>query len=278
MLQRAHQQLLDTIHRRMELTNGIWIEGSGWVAYDMGSDVSDSHLRGATADVGCDTGSLLTTIERLRQPHHTQWSIRVHPDALGELNAPLEQAGFHLDEPEGYPIMGISEPIDRALHHEVQLVPLHHQSTCGQPHSQVKAGEQMMVDAVPALQAAFTKLSTRDATRLLSNGAWTSDPQWRAAVIYQDDAVICFGKLTMNPARTTGGLYYISTDPRYRGQGLAKDLCTVLTNHAFALGAQEVILQASTLGEFVYRHLGYTEIGRYYSFVKSYRDVEENQF
>lgn len=270
MLQRAHQQLLDTIRRRMELTNGTWVEGTGWVTYDMGSDAPDSHLRGATVDPGCDTDSLLTTIERLRTPQHTTWSIRVHPDALAEVEAPLEQAGFHLDEREGYPIMGISKPINRALSYEVQLVPLNNQDTHDKSESQDTPGEHMMTDAVPTLQAAFPKLTHHDATELLCTGAWTTDPRWRAAVIYESGEVVCFGELTMYPDSSTAGLYYISTNPRYRGQGLAKDLCTVLTNHAFSCGAEAVILQASTLGEFVYTHLGYAEIGRYYSFARDY--------
>lgn len=270
MLQRAHQQLLDTICRRMELADGTWIEGTGWVAYDIGSDAPDSHLRGATVDPGCDTDSLLTTIERLRTPQHTTWSIRVHPDALAEVEAPLEQAGFHLDEPEGYPIMGITRPIDRTLSHQVHLVPLSNQGASSNPNNQDKSGEDMMSDAVPTLQAAFPKLTHRDTTELLCTGAWTTDPRWRAAVIYRGDHVVCFGKLSMYPDRSTAGLYYISTDPGYRGQGLAKDLCTVLTNHAFSYGAEAVILQASTLGEFVYTHLGFTEIGRYYSFARDY--------
>ncbi|MDO5729366.1 MAG: GNAT family N-acetyltransferase [Actinomycetaceae bacterium] len=254
MLERAHHQLLDTIHRRMEQANGVWVDGSGWVAYDMGSDAHDSHLRGATVDPGCDTESLLITIEHLRKPQYPDWTIRVHPQALAEVETPLEHAGFHMDEPEGYPIMGINKPIERPLSHEVQLVPLN------------QTGERMLADAVPTLQAAFPRLTHRDATQLLCTGAWTTDPHWRAAVIYQGDRVTCFGKLTMTPEHQTAGLYYISTDPDYRGQGLAKDLCTTLTNHGFELGAREVILQASTLGEFVYKHLGYTEIGRYYSF------------
>lgn len=270
MLERAHQQLLDTIRRRMELANGVWIEGTGWVAYDMGSDRSDSHLRGATVNPGCDADSLLATIEYLRKPQYSEWSIRVHPKALTELESPLENAGFHMDEPEGYPIMGISKPINRALSHEVQLVPLNNQDTPDKSKSQDTPGEHMMADAVPTLQAAFPKLTHHDATELLCTGAWTTDPRWRAAVIYKGDEVTCFGKLTMYPNSSTAGLYYISTHPDYRGQGLAKDLCTVLTNHAFSCGAEAVILQASTLGEFVYTHLGYTEIGRYYSFARDY--------
>lgn len=47
---------------------------------------------------------------------------------------------------------------------------------------------------------------------------------------------------------------------------MAKDLVAHLTNRAFDNAASLVILQASTLGEFVYRHLGYEEIARFANF------------
>lgn len=253
MLERAHRQLLDTIHRRMELNGGMWITGPGWALFDIGTTVADSHLRGAVVDPGCEIPSLLEQIDALRTPDLTEWPLRIHPDALSEVRESLIEAGYHLTDEQGYPIMAITHPVERDVLHNVTVVPLS------------ADGETMMEDAIGTLMSAFTKLDTKEAELLLLNRQWTSDPNWRAAVIYDADTVVSMGLLTRSANSATSGLYYISTNPELRGRGLAKDLCATLTNLAFERGDREVILQASALGEFVYTRLGYREIGRYYS-------------
>ena len=58
------------------------------------------------------------------------------------------------------------------------------------------------------------------------------------------------------------GLYWVGTRPEGRGTGLAA-ACTVLaTNLAFERGARAATLQASHMGENIYRRLGYREYGR----------------
>jgi GNAT superfamily N-acetyltransferase len=59
------------------------------------------------------------------------------------------------------------------------------------------------------------------------------------------------------------GIYWVGTVPAMRGRGLA-ELCTrAATNAGFDLGARVASLQASPMGESVYRRLGYVEVTRY---------------
>jgi hypothetical protein len=59
------------------------------------------------------------------------------------------------------------------------------------------------------------------------------------------------------------GIYWVGTVPAYRGRGLA-ELCTrVATNAGFDLGGRLASLQASVMGEPVYRRMGYVEVTRY---------------
>lgn len=59
------------------------------------------------------------------------------------------------------------------------------------------------------------------------------------------------------------GIYWVGTSPEARGRGLA-ELCTRIAGNAgLDMGARFVALQASTMGEPVYRRMGYREVTRY---------------
>ena len=58
------------------------------------------------------------------------------------------------------------------------------------------------------------------------------------------------------------GLYWVGTLPEGRGTGLAAACTAMATNLAFERGARAVTLQASHMGETIYRRLGYREYGR----------------
>lgn len=59
-----------------------------------------------------------------------------------------------------------------------------------------------------------------------------------------------------------GGLYWVGTLPEGRGAGLAAACTALATNLAFERGARAVTLQASHMGEGIYRRLGYREYGK----------------
>jgi len=59
------------------------------------------------------------------------------------------------------------------------------------------------------------------------------------------------------------GVYWVGTTPEARGRGLA-ELCTRAAGNAgFDLGGRIASLQASPMGEPVYRRMGYVEVTRY---------------
>jgi len=64
------------------------------------------------------------------------------------------------------------------------------------------------------------------------------------------------------------GIYWVGTVPEARGRGLA-ELCTRAAGNAgFDRGARIAALQASVMGEPVYRRMGYFEVTRYPFFVQ----------
>lgn len=59
------------------------------------------------------------------------------------------------------------------------------------------------------------------------------------------------------------GIYWVGTTPEARGRGLAEAVTRTAGNAGLDLGASVIALQASTMGEPVYRRMGYREITRY---------------
>lgn len=60
-----------------------------------------------------------------------------------------------------------------------------------------------------------------------------------------------------------GFIGWVGASPRARGHGLAAACTVQATNRAFELGATVVSLQASSMGEPIYRRLGYEELFAY---------------
>jgi hypothetical protein len=81
------------------------------------------------------------------------------------------------------------------------------------------------------------------------------------------DGVVAAGAMVI-VTHGVAGVYWVGTTPAVRGGGLA-ELCTRAAGNAgFDLGARVAALQASVMGEPVYRRMGYVEVTRYPSFVR----------
>ncbi len=64
------------------------------------------------------------------------------------------------------------------------------------------------------------------------------------------------------------GIYWVGTVPAARGRGLAEVCTRAAGNAGFDLGARMAALQASPMGEPVYRRMGYVEVTRYPQLVR----------
>jgi len=63
--------------------------------------------------------------------------------------------------------------------------------------------------------------------------------------------------------RGVAGIYWVGTTEEARGRGLARTLTATAVNAGFELGAESASLQASPMGEPVYRRLGFETIFNY---------------
>ena len=101
--------------------------------------------------------------------------------------------------------------------------------------------------------------------KLLGNPNAGCVPQTRVQVLFEREQPMAAAMLVFSHG--IAGVYWVGTLPAARGRGYAEAVTRAISNQAFAEGARAVILQASTMGEPVYRRIGYREFTRYPMYV-----------
>ncbi|HWJ62834.1 MAG TPA: hypothetical protein VNS19_12780 [Acidimicrobiales bacterium] len=86
-------------------------------------------------------------------------------------------------------------------------------------------------------------------------------PQVRTAIAWEGGVPLACAQVLLSHG--VAGVYYVGTAEAARGRGLAELVTRTVTNLGFDLGAAFVTLQASSMGEPIYRRMGYREIDRY---------------
>jgi ribosomal protein S18 acetylase RimI-like enzyme len=173
-------------------------------------------------------------------------NVRSHADA--DLEAAATAAGYtrlgdppamvlegrleDRDPPPGVAVRQVATPADAAA---FALVNGEAYSTYGLPR-----------DVTPVL---FERLDVLRAPHIASFVAWVGDEPAAAAMTIVTHAV--------------AGIYWVGTRPRMRGRGLAELVTRVATNAGFDRGGRIASLQASVMGEPVYRRMGYVAVTRY---------------
>jgi len=120
-----------------------------------------------------------------------------------------------------------------------------------QVNGEAYATHGMPRDVTPAL---FSRLDVLRAPHIASFVAWVGDEPAAAAMTIVTHAV--------------AGIYWVGTRPAMRGRGLAELVTRTATNAGFDRGGRIASLQASVMGEPVYRRMGYTELTRYPSLAR----------
>jgi GNAT superfamily N-acetyltransferase len=92
-------------------------------------------------------------------------------------------------------------------------------------------------------------------------------PHVRVVVGYEGDRPSAAAMVLLSHG--IAGVYWVGTIPSARGKGLAEACTRAVTNLALDAGAQLVTLQASPMGEPIYRRMGYEVIGSYRLFVSA---------
>ena len=91
-------------------------------------------------------------------------------------------------------------------------------------------------------------------------------PYLQTVVAYEGDMPVAAAQVLSS--HSIAGVYWVGTLERARGKGLGDRVTRAVTNRAFESGARLVSLQASAMGEPIYRRMGYREIYRYRTHVR----------
>lgn len=92
------------------------------------------------------------------------------------------------------------------------------------------------------------------------NGAVRLEPHLHTVLAELDGDVVACAQLVLSHG--IGGVYYVATLEAARGRGLGELVTAEVTNRGLELGATSVGLQASPMGEPIYRRMGYRDLYR----------------
>jgi ribosomal protein S18 acetylase RimI-like enzyme len=91
-------------------------------------------------------------------------------------------------------------------------------------------------------------------------------PHTAAFIAYVDDEPVSAAMTSVSHG--IAGVYWVATLEAARGKGLGEACTREATNAGFDLGGRAQSLQASPMGEPIYRRIGYETLYRYHHFVK----------
>ncbi len=96
---------------------------------------------------------------------------------------------------------------------------------------------------------------------VFAKGASVLAPHIIGAIAYRENRAVACALVVLTHG--IGGVYWVSTVEDARGLGLGETITRTVTNVGFERGARLVSLQASPMGEPIYRRMGYREIFKY---------------
>ena len=245
----ADLNLVAMIRHRMRTTAGArFQEEEGALLYSVGRPVASAHLNGVLIlDAGADAGTLLARARRFFGPSSVEFVIWVRDVDDADLEAGLRGAGLVATREPGIPCMFIERPFDDVAPPED--IELRRVQDIGDAE-----------DYARVVTTAF-ELEEEVARAVFAGRECLLAPHVAAFVARHRGVPVAAALILL--ADSVAGLYYVGTVPDARGRRLG-ELCTrAATNVGFAMGARTVVLQASIMGEPLYRKMGY-ELLRYY--------------
>jgi len=246
----AHLNLIDSSRQLFELDSGAAVEAAdGWL-FGAGRSshpvISNAAFR---ADDGLDPGEFLDRARAFFSPRGRGFAVWARTD--------VEEDRGLIATAEGTGLKAVYEMPEMLLDRRAD-------------HSPPPAGAELRRVATAEDATAFWRVAT-DA--YLSNGF---PPEAFAYYdshegLWADNVVAFLAYVDGRPASIAmtivsegiAGIYWVGTTEKARGRGLARTLTATAVNAGFDMGAEIASLQASPLGEPIYRTMGFERIFDY---------------
>ena len=245
---KADENLRDAIvHRINSIEGAILYQRNGYIIYTIGVDTDDTHLNGGLCLDDDYAYEMVEKAEEFFGELGFKYSFWVRDHGNEKLEKILKYKGYKPSREPGSAGM--------IIHERIKSVEL----PAGYTVKEVENKEQIK-DFIPIIKEAFDKESYV-ANKLFSSKEVLIAKNVKSFLIYKGDKAVSAAITVMS--EEVAGIYYVGTLESERGKGLGSYIVRASTNKGFKEGKDAVILQASKLGESVYKKLGYKTITYY---------------
>jgi GNAT superfamily N-acetyltransferase len=223
-------------------------EEDGLLLYSVGRPVVSAHLNGVVRlEPAIDAARVVDRARRFFAPMGREFVMWIRDPADADLEQELRRAGLSATREPGIPCMVIRRRLaGTAPPDGVELRRVANQSDAE--------------DYARVTVTAFD-LDEETACAVFAAPDGLLAPHVAAFVAAREGVPVA-AALTLRSG-SVAGIYYVGTVPAARGSGLGA-LCTrAATNAGLDLGADCVVLQASIMGEPLYRKMGFDLLGYY---------------
>lgn len=245
---KADKNLKDAIiHRINSIKGSKMYQTDGYIIYTIGVDTKDTHLNGGLCLDDDYAGEMVEKAEEFFGELGFKYSFWVRGHGNENLEKILKDKGYKPSREPGSAGMMIQE--------NIKYVELPE----GYEMREVK-DEKEILDFASITKEAFEKEDSV-VNCMFSSREVLVDSNVKSFLIYKGDLAVS-AAITMLSS-DVAGIYYVGTLESERGKGLGSYIVRISTNKGLEEGKKAVILQASKLGESVYKKLGYKTITRY---------------
>jgi GNAT superfamily N-acetyltransferase len=259
LARRGHENLIE--HCRLSVlwgADGQLHEAGGVMLFSTGSSAAMNATGAFRLDPAVDGRSVVEQADDFFGSTSSDYFVKVRDTGEDDdVRAACQETGFisfGWEEPE----MACTAPLaDRALPANVTLQAV---TTVGQVDEFIRVSGDAYAHQGATAESVASAFSRPD--RLLACSELVT------LVAYEGEQPMAGGHLLVSHG--VGGVYWVGTAQAARGRGFGTTISRALTNAAFERGAGACTLQATAMAEQMYRQIGYEDLFRYTTYVRSW--------
>lgn len=231
---------------------GEVIEADDYLISSVGIETNEAHANAAFCNSNKNVDRVFKEIDDYYKSKNLSYVFWIRDGIDNNIENLLKQKGYKAKRDPGMPIMIIDQKIDLEYLQKDRLQIVNVKNT------------QHIRDFITVVRNCFS-LGENLAHAMFSSDKVVNGKNNKSYLIYYKNRPV--SAVQTYKAGGVSGIYWVSTQEDIRGKGLGKLITSIGTNAALELGSHFVVLQASTLGEYVYQKLGYKTIGLYRTYL-----------